>query len=370
MPTKPRASHSQSGALPEPSHTGRVIARVLLAVLLIAFAFWVARGFLNPLGWAVVVTVASWPAYRKFRAVCPPRWGDGLVPLGFTVLLGIIVFIPLAAAINEAAVASDAITQMLAQFRETGIPMPSWLPQLPLGRQLAAWWSENLSDPANAQRFIGYRSDAQAQFSWARSLGGEIVQRTSMLAISLIATFVLLRRGAEIGTRVLDAADRLFGNPGEQLARKLVETIRGTVTGTTAVALGEGLVLGAAYLAAGVPRPFLFALMTAALAMIPLDAWVVFTFASVLVMMQGQGFAVAFGLFAFGAVVMIVGDTMVWPWLVGKQARLPFLTALIGIFGGIQTFGLLGLFIGPVLLAACWIVLQEWFLKPGEQKAG
>jgi len=67
--------------------------------------------------------------------------------------------------------------------------------------------------------------------------------------------------------------------------------------------------------------------------------------------------------FAFGAVVMIVGDTLVWPWLVGEQARLPFLVALIGIFGGLQSFGLVGLFIGPVLLAAFWIVLKEWLLK-------
>jgi predicted PurR-regulated permease PerM len=293
-----------------------------------------------------------------------------LAPLVFTVVLGIIVFIPLAVAINEAAVASDAIAHTLAQFRETGVPVPSWLPDLPFGRQLSAWWSTNLSDPKSAQRFIGSHSDAQAQFSWARSLGGEFVHRTSMLVLSLIATFVLLGRGAEISNRVLDAADRLFGDPGERLAGKLVETIRATVTGTTAVAFAEGTVLGAAYLVAGVPRPFLFALMTAALAMIPLGAWVVFSFASVLLMMQGGDFTVAFGLFAFGAVVMIIGDTLIWPWLVGEQAHLPFLIALIGIFGGLQTFGLIGLFVGPVLLAACWIVLQEWFLTPGEHRSG
>ena len=185
-----------------------------------------------------------------------------------------------------------------------------------------------------------------------------------MLLVSLMATFALLRKGGIIGNRILDTADRLFGDPGERLARRLVETVRGAVNGTILVAFGEGAIIGVGYFLAGVPRPLLFAIMTAAFAMIPLGAWVVFSAAAVLIATQGASFAVAFGLFAFGAVVMILGDTLVWPALVGNQARLPFLIALIGIFGGLQTFGLIGLFIGPVVLAACWIVMRDWLITP------
>ena len=68
---------------------------------------------------------------------------------------------------------------------------------------------------------------------------------------------------------------------------------------------------------------------------------------------------------------MLVGDMFVWPNLVGNQARLPFLAALIGIFGGLQTFGLIGLFIGPMILGALWIVWREWLLRspPSEEKS-
>ena len=68
-------------------------------------------------------------------------------------------------------------------------------------------------------------------------------------------------------------------------------------------------------------------------------------------------------MFFFGAIVMLIGDIFVWPNLVGNQARLPFLAALIGIFGGLQTFGLIGLFIGPMILGALWIVWREWLLR-------
>jgi predicted PurR-regulated permease PerM len=60
---------------------------------------------------------------------------------------------------------------------------------------------------------------------------------------------------------------------------------------------------------------------------------------------------------------MVVGDTVVWPWLVGNQARLPFLAALIGIFGGLQTFGLVGPFVGQVIMAAFWVVVREWLAR-------
>ena len=177
--------------------------------------------------------------------------------------------------------------------------------------------------------------------------------------LSLSATFVLLRSGAELSNRVLDTADKVFGDPGERLARKLVETVRGTVNGTVLVAIAEGIVIGAGYAIAGVPRPLLFAILTAAFAMIPFGAWAVFSTAALILAHEGS-LAAAFGVFCFGAAVMIVGDTMVWPWLVGSQARLPFLVALVGIFGGLQTFGLVGLFVGPLIVAAFWIVVREW----------
>ena len=66
---------------------------------------------------------------------------------------------------------------------------------------------------------------------------------------------------------------------------------------------------------------------------------------------------------------MLIGDAFIWPALVGSQGRMPFLVALIGIFGGLQTFGLIGLFLGPMILAALWIIWREWLIPaPRPQK--
>jgi predicted PurR-regulated permease PerM len=102
-----------------------------------------------------------------------------------------------------------------------------------------------------------------------------------------------------------------------------------------------------------------------AFAMLPLGAWVVFSFASLLLVLQGGSGLAAAGVFGFGALVMLIGDTFVWPKIVGGAARMPSLAALIGIFGGLQAFGLIGLFLGPVILAALLTVWRDWLMpKP------
>ena len=251
MPANPRSKGGQE-ALPRGSAGSRVTARVVLAALLAALALWIGWHFLNALVWAVVVTVAAWPAYRRFVRLFAPKHRDVSAPLIFTVVLGIVVFIPLAIAIGEVAATSNLVFDTLARFRESGVPTPDWLGALPFGDHAIRWWNTNLADPANARHFLG-NPDKQAQVEWTRGVGVEILQRSFMTLLSLSATFALLRSGPALGDRVLDTADKFLGDPGEQLARKMVETIRGTVNGTVVVAIAEGIVIGAGYVIAGVP---------------------------------------------------------------------------------------------------------------------
>jgi predicted PurR-regulated permease PerM len=345
------------------------MARVALAIGLILLAFWMALDFLAPLSWAVVIALTIWPIYRKFSARIAGGRSDVLAPLSFTIIVGLVLFLPVGLAIHQAALESQTLVQSLAHVRQNGIPAPEWLSQMPLGEHGMRWWTANLSDPRSANELFGGSLEKPSEAAWARTLGGQALHRLFLFCIALICLFVVLQNGAWFGSRVLDTADRLMGDPGERLASKMVETVRGTVNGTVIVAVAEGVIIGAAYVVAGVPSPLIFALLTVAFAMIPLGAWVVFTSAALLLTFQGSVFA-ATAVFFFGAIVMLIGDTLVWPALVGNQARLPFLAALIGIFGGLQTFGLIGLFVGPMILAALWTMWREWLLaaRPDEKR--
>jgi predicted PurR-regulated permease PerM len=344
---------------------GRLIGRTVLAGLLVGLAAWVAWDFLPALAWAIVIALTTWPLYARFATLFRDRQSGFIPPLLFTLLVGIILVMPIVLLLRQAGQDSQAILSGIDQLRQDGIPVPGWVAHVPLAsEQIATWWKSNLSEPKAVQQwFAGLNLDSASQ--WIGAFGGQLLHRMGMFLFALIALFFLYRDGAWIGARALETADRLLGDPGERLAGKMADAVRGTVNGTVVVAVAEGALIGVGYVLAGVPNAFLFIVLTIAFAMLPFGAWAAFTAASLLLLMHGGSALAAAGVFAFGALVMIVGDNFLWPKLVGNAARLPFLAALIGIFGGLQAFGLLGLFVGPVTMAAFLTVWREWLIQPG-----
>jgi predicted PurR-regulated permease PerM len=361
----PALKSVKGGPAPLPLHApARVVARTALAVILVVLSAWIAFDFLPALGWAVILAIATWPLYVRFAKLMPDRRSPVIAPLTFTVLTGMLVFVPAALAIHGMARESADIVHWITQLRDTGIAVPDWVAQLPIaGEHAVNWWRNNLSDPQAASAWF---PDGESAAGWMKAIGGQLLHRVLMFFVALMALFVLLRNGAWMGERFLEMADRILGDPGERLASKLVEAVRGTLNGTVVVAVAEGLLIGVGYIAAGVPNPLMFTVLTMAFAMVPLGAWIAFTAAALLLVFKGGSEWAAAGVVGWGAAVMLVGDYFLWPTLVGGAARLPFLLALVGIFGGLQAFGLLGLFVGPVVMAALLVVWREWLVAPAK----
>jgi predicted PurR-regulated permease PerM len=171
--------------------------------------------------------------------------------------------------------------------------------------------------------------------------------------------FFLFRDGVSLGKRFRTFAHRLLGQPGEYLAQLTMSAIRSTADGLVLVGLGEGAVLGVAYYVFGAPHPALLAAFTGLLAMVPFGAPIVFTLASVLLLIDGSIGAAA-GVSIVGWIVIGIADHAVRPALIGGAAKLPFLWVLLGIFGGLETFGLVGLFLGPAIMAGLVSLWREW----------
>ncbi len=338
-------------------------ARVVLALVLVALALWTAAGFLTALLWAAILAIALWPLYIRFAR----RFGAGpttLTALAFTLMVALVLIAPMSLAIYQIAQQGEALVSSLKKAGESGIEVPDWLARLPVAAgTIEQWWRTNLSDPKAASEWLK-TINADKASDLLRTFGGQLLHRLFMMFFSLLTLFVLLRNGRLIASRFLETCDRLFGEAGEGLVEKMVTTTRGTVNGTVLVAAGEGLLIGVGYLVAGVPNAVVFTILTAAFAMIPFGAWLAFSAAAlVLVSAGGSGLAAA-GVFCWGAIVMFAGDHFVWPTLVGDSARLPFLLAFVGIFGGLAAFGLLGLFLGPVIMAALLTVWRDWIFRP------
>ncbi|MCK1362653.1 AI-2E family transporter [Bradyrhizobium sp. 199] len=350
--------------------SARMNARVVLALVLVALALWTAAGFLTALIWAAILATALWPLYISFatRLASGP---SNLTALAFTLMVALILVAPMSLAVYQLAQQGDVLVSWLKRAGESGVDVPDWLSRLPVAAEsIQQWWRANLSDPKAASAWLK-SINADNASDLFRTFGGQLLHRLFMLLFSLLALFVLLRNGRLIANRFLETSDRLFGEAGEGLVERMVAATRGTVNGTVLVALGEGLLIGVGYLIAGVPNAIVFTILTAAFAMLPFGAWLAFSAAALILASGGGSGLAAAGVFCWGAVVMFAGDHFVWPTLVGDSARLPFLLAFVGIFGGLAAFGLLGLFLGPVIMAALLAVWREWIFRPAlQEKAG
>jgi len=342
----------------------RTNVRIVFALVLVALALWTASSFLPPLMWATVLAVSLWPLYLKFAT----RFMDGpsaAAAMVFTVLVALILITPISLAVYTIAEQSDMLLDWFKRARESGIEVPDWVARLPIAAESTQqWWRANLSDPKAATAWLK-SLNAENVSDLFTTFGGQLIHRLFMLFFSLLALFALLRHGRAVASRVLETCDRLFGEAGEGLVEKMVDATRATVNGTVLVAVGEGIAIGLVYFVAGVPNALTFLILTTAFAMIPFGAWVAFTVAAIVTISTGgSGFAAAV-VFVWGSIVMLAGDHFVWPTLVSGSARLPFLLAFVGIFGGLA--GLIGLFVGPVIMAAFLAMWPEWIFRPVPQ---
>jgi predicted PurR-regulated permease PerM len=160
-----------------------MVARVTLTIVLVALALWTASDFLSAFGWAAILAITMWPVYCR----CVPFLGASrspiLAPMLFTLLAGVILFVPLALAAHEIARQGGAVFSWIEQARQNGIPVPGWVPELPIAAEMIQdWWKQNLSDPKTAA--IWFQSiNAENTAQWARTVGSKVLHRAFMFLV-------------------------------------------------------------------------------------------------------------------------------------------------------------------------------------------
>jgi predicted PurR-regulated permease PerM len=339
--------------------TSQQIARHVVAAALVGLGVLTLWDFLPALAWAVVFAIATWPLYTRLLDATRGRVPELVPPLVLTLVIGLVFIVPLAVAAVEVGREARLVISWIAAAQKSGLPAPDWISHLPvIGGQAAEWWQTNLSDPDAATELLG-RVNRTVLGDWTRALGVKLLHGLALFGFTLLALFFLYLNGMALAERLLALSDRLLGHRGERLALTAMAAVHGTVTGLVLVGLGEGILIGIAYVVTGVPHPALFGALTGILAAIPFGAPVVFGLAALVLFAAGSPIA-AIGLFVFGSVLVFIADHFIRPVLIGGAVRLPFLWVLLGILGGLETFGLIGLFLGPAVMAALISLWRDW----------
>ncbi|MGI4875930.1 MAG: AI-2E family transporter [Janthinobacterium lividum] len=328
-----------------------------ITFLILLLTAWVARGFLLPLAWAAVLAIAEWPLYRRAIARYPGH--AGLLSVGFALATALLVILPISLVAVTVAQESQTAIEWVKRVQTSGLAEPAWLGGVPLvGSRAAQFWRDHIGSPQAASSLLGGLS-ASSLLSWTQSIGGEFAHATLLFLITLVALSALLVRGRSLSDQAGEVAHRMLGRFGPEFQERLVTAMRATLNGTVLVSVGEGALVGVGYAVAGVPRPILFAVVTVAFAMVPFGAWAAFGVATLILLVQGHILAGVL-LFGFSVVVMTIGDNVIQPRVIGGAVELPFLLAIVGTFGGLESFGLVGLFVGPVIMVAMLLIWRQW----------
>lgn len=184
-----------------------------------------------------------------------------------------------------------------------------------------------------------------------RAFGAQALHRAAILGFALLTLFFLFRDGKTLAGQSLRAGNQLLGEVGERYALHTMAAVRATVNGLVFVGVVEGVLMWIAYWLAGLPHAALLGAMTGLAGMIPFAAPILFAGVALVLFAQGATVA-ATGLLVFGILVFFIADHLVRPALIGASVKLHFLWVLLGILGGLETIGLLGLFLGPAIMAA------------------
>ena len=334
-------------------------ARWFWAALVVLLSAWIIHFFFLPLAWASIVAIATWPLYRRFASHMPSRMASSATPLVFTILVSSLVLAPMVFAFGAVAVQAQSWLDKLALADKTGLAAPAWLESLPLvGSRFAERWHEVLGTPGGISGWL-QRADSSAFFGWAQTLGAFAAYHLFVILFVLLLLFFIYRGGDEQALQLNHFLLDAIGDSAAPYLELAIHAVRATVVSMVAVALFDGVLTGILYAFAGVHHPAVWGAVTGLFALIPYLGYVAVVGAALSLLTDGA-VAAALTVCAIGCIVHFVGDKILRPVLVGDAVKLGFLWALLASLGGLEVMGLLGVLVGPVVLALAASLWRGW----------
>lgn len=346
------------------------IVGITLAVAFIAglvgVSLWVISPFAGAIIWAAMIAVSTWNGMLWVQArLWNRRW---LAVTVLTIVMLLVLFVPLTLAIVAVVRNADDFVGWVAGLQYFQLPaLPQWIAELPfVGEKLAELWkqvdSSGFTDLARQARPY-----ATAVFAWLAGRAGGVGWVLLQFVLTVIIAALMYAYGETAAAGLRRFGRRLAGERGEQMMVLAARSVRGVALGIVVTAFVQSVIGGLALALAGVPFALVLTSVMFFLCVAQLGPVLVLVPAIVWLWWQDHyGWAI-FVLVC--TVVVTLLDNVLRPVLIRRGADLPLLLIFAGVIGGLVTFGLIGIFVGPVVLAVTYTLLESWVLD-GERRAG
>ena len=341
----------------QPRDLNRTTLSILFILVLIAASFMVFRPFLLATVWAAMIATSTWPLMRRLQSALGGRRGAAVAVM--TIALLLVLIIPLSFAAVTIVQNADSVTVWLSSLHTRPLPQPpAWLSSIPLvGTEWTRIWSEAVAGgPESLLAKVG--PYLGRLFDWfAGQLGGLGVMIFQFL-LTVLITAIFYSNGEAAAKGVILFARRLAGAQGEQAVILAGQAVRGIALGVVVTATVQSLAAGIGLAIAGIPAAVLLTALIFVLCIAQLGP--------ILIMLPCVGWLYWSGDSLWGSILLVwallVGtmDNFLRPVLIRKGVDLPLLLIMSGVIGGLVAFGLIGIFVGPVVLAVNYMLLEDW----------
>jgi predicted PurR-regulated permease PerM len=338
-----------------------MIAERILMTLLIggvaAGCVLVLYPFFSALLWAAILVFTTWPVSEWLRVHL--RLGRGGAAVLMVTLTAIVLVLPLALAAPGGASDVNHLHTVIENALRGGLPdAPQWVFDIPVvGPSIGNLWDRWSADITALGESLRPYFGIVLEGGLSLLLG--IAHGVLLFVLALFAAFFFYLYGEPLAVRLRIIMHRIAGAQADRLILVTGATVRGVVYGILGTAIVQGILTAFGLWVAGVPRPVLLGAVAGFLAVLPIGAPLVWIPASVWLLTDGH---VARGIFlaVYGVVAVSGADHVIRPWFISRGAQLPFLLTVLGVLGGALAFGLLGIFLGPVLLGIGFTLVNEW----------
>jgi len=333
--------------------------RLMLAVvlsLLLFLGYNILEVFFIPIAWAGVLAYVTWPVYQYVLRLCGQR--HNLAASLMTISLALLIIIPLLLAVVMLRVeAANVYHIVLDKVSQQSLMLPDFMRHWPFASELQKILDNLVNNPNAFKEQL--QAWFQKGFGAAAQVAGSIGKNLGKLSMAIFTLFFFYRDGQKIMIQVQQGLKVLIGERIHGYIKAIGDTTRAVVYGIVLTAVAQGFLAGLGYAVVGMESPIFLAAVTTLIAMIPFGT--PFAWGSVAVWLFTQGYTVeALGLAAWGTFVISWIDNIIRPLVISSATEIHFLLVMFGVLGGLSAFGMIGLFIGPVILAVLAAVWRQW----------
>jgi predicted PurR-regulated permease PerM len=334
--------------------------RILMGILLagIAVGCWlVLQPFLSAIFWAAILVFTTWPVFNWLRHRIGGR--ESLAAGIMILLTAILIVLPLALAAPAGADDVNLLRKAIEDLLAAGLPdAPHWVRSIPLvGPTVGEYWDQWAADLSGVVEVLKpyFGMIAESGLKMMLNLASGILQ----FLLALLVAFFFYASGDLLAQHIERIVHRIAGERAPRLIAVTGATVRGTVYGILGTALVQGMLTTFGLWISGVPRPLLLGAIAGFISVLPIGAPVVWIPAALWLLGTGHtGWGIFLG--AYGLLIVSGSDNVIRPYFIARGAKLPFLLTILGVLGGALAFGLLGIFLGPVLLGVGFTLVAEF----------